>query len=41
MAFQSVWYETELPNEIVTILEKTLEEKYDEELIKSVVGEGC
>jgi predicted 2-oxoglutarate/Fe(II)-dependent dioxygenase YbiX len=39
MAFQSVWYETELPNEIVTILEKTLEEKYDEELIKSVVGE--
>jgi predicted 2-oxoglutarate/Fe(II)-dependent dioxygenase YbiX len=33
MAFQSVWYETELPSEIVTILEKTLEEK-------SVVGEG-
>ena len=40
MAFQSVWYETELPSEIVTILEKTLEEKYDEELIKSVVSEG-
>ena len=40
MAFQSVWYETKLPSEIVTILEKTLEEKYDEELIKSVVDKG-
>lgn len=40
MAFQSVWYETELPSEIVKILETALEEKYDQELIKSVVGEG-
>jgi len=40
MAFQSVWYETELPSEIVKILENALEEKYDEDLIKSVVGEG-
>jgi PKHD-type hydroxylase len=40
MAFQSVWYETELPSEIVTILEKTLEEKYDEELTQSVVEVG-
>lgn len=40
MAFQSVWYETELPSEIVKLLETALEEKYDEELIKSVVGEG-
>lgn len=40
MAFQSVWYETELPTEIVKILEGVLEEKYDEDLIKSVVGEG-
>lgn len=37
MAFQSVWYETELPTEIVKILEATLQEKYDEELMKSVI----
>jgi PKHD-type hydroxylase len=40
MAFQSVWYETELPTEVVKILEGVLEEKYDEELIKSVVEGG-
>jgi hypothetical protein len=40
MAFQTVWYETELPNEVIQLVEKALEEKYDEELIKSVVGEG-
>jgi len=40
MAFQSVWYETELPSDIVKLLEKALEEKYDEDLIKSVVGEN-
>lgn len=40
MAFQSVWYETELPSEVVKILEGVLEEKYDEELIKSVVEGG-
>lgn len=40
MAFQSVWYETELPTEVVKILEGVLKEKYDEELIKSVVEGG-
>lgn len=37
MAFQSVWYETELPAEIIQILENVLHEKHDEELLKSVV----
>ena len=41
MAFQSVWYETELPSEITQILENVLHEKYDEELMKSVIeGNG-
>lgn len=40
MAFQSVWYETELPAEVIKLLESVLEEKYDEDLINSVVGEG-
>jgi predicted 2-oxoglutarate/Fe(II)-dependent dioxygenase YbiX len=40
MAFQSVWYETELPSEVIRLVESVLEEKYDEDLINSVVGEG-
>lgn len=39
MAFQSIWYETQLPDEIIAILEKNLKEMYDENLIKSVIGQ--
>jgi Rps23 Pro-64 3,4-dihydroxylase Tpa1-like proline 4-hydroxylase len=39
MAFQSVWYETELPNEIIQILEAQLEEKFNTDLKESVVVE--
>lgn len=40
MAFQSVWYETELPTEVIRILEDALEEKYNEKLTQSEVKGG-
>jgi PKHD-type hydroxylase len=38
MAFQSVWYETELPAEIVNILEKTIVEEFNQNLNNSTVA---
>jgi PKHD-type hydroxylase len=40
MAFQSIWYYTNLPNDIIDIIEKDLTEHYDNQLEDSRVGEG-
>lgn len=38
MAFQSVWYETELPLEVVNLLEQSIADKYNEKLDSSTVA---
>lgn len=40
MAYQSIWYYTDIPNEIVEIIEKDLTENFDSELQDSRVGSG-
>ena len=40
MAFQSIWYFTNLPNKIVNILEEDLAENFDPQLQDSRVGQG-
>lgn len=40
MAFQSVWYFTNIPNKIIDIIEEDLAENFDEQLQDSRVGEG-
>jgi hypothetical protein len=35
MAFQSIWYFSDLPEEVVDIIEKDLTEKYDEQMADS------
>ena len=37
MAFQSVWYETRLPDEIIDILEKDLEKTCEKDLVAALV----
>ena len=38
MAYQSIWYFTNLPKDIVEILEKDLEKNFDDQLKPSVLG---
>lgn len=38
MAFQSVWYFTDIPEEVVNIIENTLVEEFDSQMIDSRVG---
>ena len=38
MAYQTVWYFTSLPKDIVEILEKDLEKSFDGKLKPSVLG---
>jgi PKHD-type hydroxylase len=40
MAMQSIWYYTNLPNEVVEIIEKDLEVNFDDDLHDSRVGDG-
>lgn len=40
MAFQSVWYFTNIPNKIIDIIEEDLAENFDDQLQDSRVGEG-
>lgn len=40
MAWQSIWYYTDIPNKIVDIIEEDLSEKFDNCLQDSRVGEG-
>lgn len=40
MAYQSVWYYTNIPNKIVDILEEDLSENFDTQLQDSRIGEG-
>lgn len=40
MAYQSIWYLTDLPNKVIDIIEEDLEEKFDPYLQDSRVGEG-
>jgi predicted 2-oxoglutarate/Fe(II)-dependent dioxygenase YbiX len=40
MAFQSIWYFTDLPNDIIDIIEKDLTENFDDHLEDSRVGDG-
>jgi hypothetical protein len=35
MAFQSIWYYTDLPDDIVDILDRDLTEKFDEQMADS------
>jgi predicted 2-oxoglutarate/Fe(II)-dependent dioxygenase YbiX len=40
LAFQSIWYYTNLPNEVIDIIEKDLSETFDDQLQDSRVGHG-
>ena len=40
MAYQSIWYYTDLPNEIINVIEKDLKDNFDGNLQDSRVGEG-
>jgi PKHD-type hydroxylase len=40
MAFQSIWYYTNLPNKIINIIEEDLAENFDSQLQDSQVGHG-
>lgn len=40
MAFQSIWYFTELPNKVIDIIEEDLAQNFDPHLQDSRVGEG-
>ena len=40
MAFQSIWYLTDIPNKIIDIIEEDLIENFDSQLQDSRVGEG-
>ena len=40
MAFQSIWYYTNIPNKIIDIIEEELTENFDSNLQDSRVGEG-
>lgn len=40
MAFQSIWYFTNIPNKIIDIIEEDLAENFDNQLQDSKVGEG-
>ena len=40
MAYQSIWYMTDLPNKVIDIIEEDLEEKFDPQLQDSRVGDG-
>lgn len=40
MAFQSIWYFTDIPNKIIDIIEEDLAEKFDPLLQDSRVGDG-
>ena len=40
MAFQSVWYFTDLPEEIVNIIEKDLFDSFGERMSDSKIQEG-
>ena len=40
MAYQSIWYYTDLPNKVIDIIEEDLKENFDKQLQDSRVGEG-
>lgn len=40
MAFQSIWYYTNLPNKVIDIIEEDLAENFDPQLQDSRVGDG-
>ena len=40
MAFQSIWYYTNIPDKIIDIIEEDLKDNFDSELQDSRVGEG-
>ena len=40
MAFQSIWYFTDIPNKIIDIIEEDLKENFDPQLQDSKVGGG-
>ena len=40
MAFQSIWYMTNLPNKVIDIIEEDLKDNFDSQLQDSRVGEG-
>lgn len=40
MAFQSIWYYTNLPNKVIDVIEEDLVEYFDDQLQDSRVGEG-
>lgn len=40
MAYQSIWYYTNLPNKIIDIIEEDLKDNFDQQLQDSRVGEG-
>jgi PKHD-type hydroxylase len=40
MAYQSIWYYTELPKEIISIIEKDLKDNFDSSLELSKIGGG-
>jgi PKHD-type hydroxylase len=40
MAYQSIWYYTDLPKEIIDILEKDVDDTFHKDIQPSVVGDG-
>ena len=40
MAFQSIWFQTNLPNKVIDIIEEDLKDNFDPQLQDSRVGEG-
>ena len=40
MAFESIWYYTNLPNDVISLIEKDLAENFDQDLQDSSVGYG-
>ena len=40
MAYQSIWYFTDIPNKIIDIIEEDLKDNFDSQLQDSRVGEG-
>ena len=40
MAYQSIWYFSDIPTDIISIIEKDLSESFDNKLQDSTIGEG-